>query len=220
MARNKEVIIRSFIRVNYKIRVPKVRCVAPDGAMLGVLAIEEALNMARQHGLDLVEISPNADPPVCRIMDYGKYKYELSQKEKDARKRQHAGDLKEMKFHANVGDHDFETKVKHIREFLEKGNKVKVSLFFRGRENAHRELGFEVVNRVMKETASLCNIEMAPRLIGNSIFAVIAPRSARNPGRPASSESGQNTGRSPDNPVLSPALHPETPGLTDGTATT
>ncbi len=188
--------------MNYKIRVPQVRCIDADGAMLGVVAIEDALNRARMRGLDLVEISPNAEPPVCKIMDYGKYKYELAQKEKEARKRQHADEIKEIKFHANVGDHDFQTKVKHIREFMEDGIKVKISLYFRGRENAHRELGFEVINRVVQAVADLGAPEMAPKLIGNSIFGVLAPRPQKvKPG--GAPVERQNTGRPASNAVVS-----------------
>lgn len=150
------------------------------GGMVGVLSISEAMQMAVRSGLDLVEVSPNAEPPVCRIMDYGKFKYEQSRKEREARKHQHSGEMKEIKFHANVAEHDFETKVNHIRGFLAKGLKVKASLYFRGRENAHRELGFEVMNRVLKETQELSAVDMTPRLIGNSIVMVLSPRSGKS----------------------------------------
>lgn len=171
--------------------------------MLGVITIEEALNRARARGVDLVEISPNAEPPVCKIMDYGKYKYELTQKEKEARKRQHADEIKEIKFHVNVGDHDFMTKVKHIREFLEENIKVKISLYFRGRENAHRELGFEVINRVLREVADLGGPEMTPKLIGNSIFGVLAPKPQKVKAGGGTPGDRQNTGRPPANAVIS-----------------
>lgn len=150
------------------------------GAMVGVLTISEAMQMAVRNGLDLVEVSPNAEPPVCRIMDYGKFKYEQSRKEREARKHQHSGEMKEIKFHANVAEHDFDTKVNHIRGFLGRGIKVKASLYFRGRENAHRELGFEVMNRVLKETQELSSVDMTPRLIGNSIVMVLSPRSGKS----------------------------------------
>jgi translation initiation factor IF-3 len=147
--------------------------------MIGVITLGEALQRAEQLGLDVVEISPNADPPVCRIMDFGKFKYEQSRKEREARKHQHSADMKEMKFHANVAEHDFHTKVTHIRGFLEKGMKVKASLFFRGRENAHRELGFEVMKRVLKECDDLAAVDMSPKLMGSSIVMVIGPRSGK-----------------------------------------
>ena len=160
-----------------------MRVLDAAGAMLGVLSISEAIQMAVRNGLDLVEVSPNAEPPVCRIMDYGKFKYEQSRKEREARKHQHGGEMKEIKFHANVADHDFRTKVNHITGFLDRGIKVKASLYFRGRENAHRELGFEVMNRVLKETEELSTVDMAPRLIGNSIVMVLSPRPNRPPSR-------------------------------------
>ena len=129
--------------------------------------------------LDLVEISPNADPPVCRIMDYGKFRYDESIKQKKARKTGHRQIVKEIKFHANVGDHDYQTKVNHARGFLEKGHKVKVSLTFRGRENAHRELGFEVVQRVLKDCEDLSVVDMAPKLVGRSVVSMLGVRSGK-----------------------------------------
>lgn len=144
--------------------------------MLGVMSTREALTQAQQVGLDLVEISPNADPPVCRIMDFGKYRYEEARKEKMARKHQHQQAVKEMKFHANTAEHDFQTKLNHIKEFLTKGHKVKITLTFRGRENAHKELGFGVMNRVIKECESVSMVDMTPRMLGRSIIAMIGPR--------------------------------------------
>ncbi len=135
----------------------------------------EALKLAQQEGLDLVEVSPNADPPVCRIMDYGKYRYDQSVKRKKARKQSqsHSRAVKEIKFHANVGEHDFDTKMRHVRDFLEKGHKVKLSLQFRGRENAHRELGFEVINRAIASCADVAAVEMEPKLMGRSIVTML-----------------------------------------------
>jgi translation initiation factor IF-3 len=156
-----------------------VRCVGADGSMLGVLPTRDARNLAQQQGFDLVEISPNADPPVCRIMDFGKYQYDESRKQKMARKHQSGHSVKEMKFHSNVGDHDFDTKVRHVREFLEKGHKVKLSLMFRGRENAHRELGFEVINRVLKRCEDVCVVDMAPRMMGRSILAMLGAKTGK-----------------------------------------
>lgn len=182
--------------------------------MMGVVSISEAMSLAVRSGQDLVEVSPNAEPPVCRIMDYGKFKYEQARKEREARKHQHAAEMKEMKFHANVGDHDFETKVNHILGFLEDGIKVKCSLFFRGRENAHRELGFEVMNRVLKACAELAQTDMLPRLIGNSIVMVLSPKSgSKTPGRaePAGARVGTSPGSAPAAPR--PAVSPSAPGV-------
>jgi translation initiation factor IF-3 len=173
----KEAGIRSFVRANQKIRVPKVRCVGPDGSMLGIISTRDALTKAQQVGLDLVEISPNADPPVCRIMDFGKFRYEEAIKEKLARKHQHQQAVKEVKFHASTAEHDYQTKVRHIKEFVVKGHKVKVTLTFRGRENAHKELGFEVMNRVIKDCESVSMVDMPPRMLGRSIISLIGPKS-------------------------------------------
>jgi translation initiation factor IF-3 len=147
--------------------------VAANGDMLGVMPTRDARQKALDAGLDLVEVSPNADPPVCRIMDFGKHRYDETRKQKLARKNSHAHAVKEIKFHANVGEHDYQTKLKHIRTFLEKGHKVKVSLMFRGRENAHRELGFEVINKVIKDCDDLAVVEMTPRLMGRTVGALM-----------------------------------------------
>ena len=143
--------------------------------MAGVIPTHEAIKLAQDQGLDLVEISPNADPPVCKIMDFGKHRYEEGVKRKKAKKQSstHSRAVKEIKFHANVGDHDYETKVSHARKFIEKGHKVKLSLQFRGRENAHRELGFEVINRAIKELEEISVIDMEPKLIGRNIIAML-----------------------------------------------
>jgi translation initiation factor IF-3 len=156
--------------------------------MVGVITTREALKIAQDEGLDLVEVSPNADPPVCRIMDFGKFKYQESLKEKQARKHQHSVVVKEMKFHANVGEHDYRTKINHTRDFLQKGCKVKISLTFRGRENAHRELGFEVVNHVLKDCEDVGVVEMAPRMMGHSIVAMLGGKRLGVSGQPAAPE--------------------------------
>jgi translation initiation factor IF-3 len=153
-----------------------------DGTMVGILPTREAQRLAQSKGLDLVEVSPEADPPVCRIMDFGKYRYNESIKRKQAKKnnttsRKHG--VKEIKFHANVAEHDYQTKVNHARGFLEKGYKVKFSLQFRGRENAHRELGFEVVNRAIKDCEDIAVIDMPPKLMGRQIISVIGKASKK-----------------------------------------
>ena len=132
--------------------------------------------------MDLVEVSPSADPPVCRIMDFGRFRYNESIKRKKARKQSqvHSRAVKEIKFHANVAEHDYRTKVNHARKFLEKGHKVKLSLQFRGRENAHRELGFEVIQRVIKECEDLAGVDMQPKLVGRQVVALIGKRSTKS----------------------------------------
>ena len=144
--------------------------------MLGVMATRDAQRAADAQGLDLVEISPNADPPVCKIMDFGKFRYEESIKRKQARKSQIRQQIKEVKFHASVDEHDLQTKLRHIREFLAEGDKVKVTLQYRGRENAHKELGMEVVTRVIKDLEAIAIVEQQPRLLGRLLGCLLAPR--------------------------------------------
>jgi len=149
--------------------------------MLGVMKTSDALKKARLSGLDLVEISPTARPPVCRIMDHGKYLYDLNRKNKSSRKQQHSHAVKEIKFHSNVEEHDYQTKLSRIVEFVTKGHKVKVSLMFRGRENAHRDLGFKLIERVISDCGELASVDMSPKLIGRHIVSMIAPRAAKIP---------------------------------------
>ncbi len=155
-----------------------VRCILPDGSMGGVLPIREAQELANQNQLDLVEVSPNAEPPVCRIMDFGKYRYEESIRRKESRKHQHRQQTKELKFHANVEDHDIQTKLKKLREFIDKGDKVKLTLRYRGRENAHRELGFEVLQRVIAACEDVAVVEQPPRMLGRMLGCMVAPKPA------------------------------------------
>ena len=136
----------------------------------------EALRLSNEWGLDLVEISPTAKPPLCRIMDFGKYKYDKEKKKKEQKKHQVQTKLKEVKFRVNVGDHDFETKMRNLRKFIEHGDRVKVSLMFKGRENAHRELGFEVIQRVIQDTAEITTVDQAPRLQGRFITTILVPK--------------------------------------------
>jgi len=186
-----------------------VRCINAEGAMLGVIPTRDALKMATEQGLDLVEVSPNAAPPVCRIMDFGRFRYDESIKEKEARKKAHKQILKEVKFHANVGEHDFHYKIEHIRDFLGKGHKVKVSLQFRGRENAHRELGFQVITRVVKECLELCAVELEPRLMGNTIVTMFNPKPAKTTG--GQPEGSRERAAKPSRPPAAPAAEAPSP---------
>ena len=145
------------------------------GNMLGVMATRDAQRMAESRGLDLVEITPNAVPPVCKIMDYGKFKYEESIKAKKARKSQKVQKVKEIKFHPGTDTNDFEYKLKQIRGFLQEGCKVKLTLQYRGRENAHRELGEDVINRVLEALRDECFVEQAPKTLGRILGALIGP---------------------------------------------
>lgn len=153
----------------------QVRCISDTGEQLGVISTSEALRLANASGLDLVEVSPHAKPPVCRIMNFGKYRYEESRKDKLAKKHQASTVVKEMKFHMNVEDHDYHTKLTHIHEFLKKGHRIKASLQFRGRENEHREIGYDLINRLLKDCESQGVAESAPRLFGNNLVTIIRP---------------------------------------------
>ncbi|MBR3956346.1 MAG: translation initiation factor IF-3 [Kiritimatiellae bacterium] len=170
-----------FTRVNFKIRVPQVRVLDAQGNMLGVMPTRDAQRLADQRGLDLVEITPNAQPPVCKIMDYGKFKYEESIREKQARKAQKVQKVKEIKFHPGTDTNDFNYKLNQIRGFLESGCKVKLTLQYRGRENAHRELGEDVINRVLEELKDECFVEQAPKTLGRVLGALIGPPRKNGP---------------------------------------
>src|SRR5918993_1246923 len=158
------------------IRISPVRVITGDGEQLGVLPIEEALAAALERGLDLVEVAPTARPPVVKIMDYGKFKFEEAKAARAAKKKQHVIQLKEVKYRPGIDDHDFETKTRHARRFLEEGNKVKVTLMFRGRQIAHPELGKQVVERVAQELADLAKVESAPSMEGKSMTMILAPK--------------------------------------------
>ena len=170
----------SFIRTNFKIRVPEVRVVDASGKMLGIMPTRKAQALAESQDLDLVEITPGAQPPVCKIMDYGKYRYEESIKQKQARKNAKATQVKEIKFHAGTDVGDVERKVKEILGFIDQGNKVKISLKFRGRENAHKELGTELIDRVLTMCGEKVTVEQAPKLLGRDLSCLIGPRSVKN----------------------------------------
>lgn len=155
--------------------MPEVRLIGANGDQLGIVATYDAQTQARGLGLDLVEISPTSRPPVCRIMDYGKYRYDLSKKEKQSKRSTTATKVKEIQLHPSVGDHDYDVKMRHLRSFLEDGFRVKVALFFRGRENAHKELGFVLMNRVLTDLREIGIVEQAPKLMGKNIQMVVMP---------------------------------------------
>ncbi len=162
--------------MNRQIRISPVRVIGSDGEQLGIMAIEEALASAEDEGLDLVEVAPNSRPPVVRIMDYGKYKYEQARKARQAKKKQHNVQVKEVKFRPGIEDHDFEFKTRHARRFLEEGNKVKVTMMFRGRQVAHPELGREVLDRVAAELDDVGKIESAPDMEGRNMTMILVPK--------------------------------------------
>ncbi len=162
------------VRINQRIRAREVRLIAGDGEQLGVLPIREALSMSEERGVDLVEVAPNATPPVCRLMDYGKYKYEL--KKQAAAKKQKSQVLKEIKFRPNIGDHDLDVKVGRIREFLGEDNKTKIRIFFRGREIVHPELGRKLAKRILEKVADLGGVDIPPKMEGKNLIMVISPK--------------------------------------------
>jgi translation initiation factor IF-3 len=173
--RSGERRINEKVRVNRQIRISPVRVIDPEGEQIGILPIERALEIAEEQGLDLVEVAPMARPPVCRIMDYGKFKYEEQRQAREARKKQHHVQLKEVKMRPGIEDHDFDFKVRHAKKFLEEGNKVKLTMMFRGRQMAHPEYGRKVLDRVFQELQEVSKIEAHPMLEGRSMVMVLAP---------------------------------------------
>jgi translation initiation factor IF-3 len=175
----------SFVKVNGKIRAREVRVIGVDGAQLGVLPLGEAINLARNNGVDLVEIAANATPPVCRLVDFGKFRYEQAKKEKESKKHQHANKVKEIQLSPSIDPHDFGVKLTHAIDFLCEEMKVKVTLRFRGREMAHKEFGFQVVDKFIREIAPFGHPDAPPKLIGKGINVMLSPlprnKRAKNP---------------------------------------
>ena len=175
----------SFIRVNGKIRAREVRIIGVNGEQLGVLSLGDAINLARTNGVDLVEIAPNATPPVCRLVDFGKYRYELAKRDKDAKKHQHANKVKEIQLSANIDPHDFGVKLNHAIDFLCEDMKVKVTLRFRGREMAHKEVGFQQIQKFTTAVTPYGHPDAPPKLIGKGLNVMLSPlprnKRAKNP---------------------------------------
>ncbi|NLE75851.1 MAG: translation initiation factor IF-3 [Chloroflexi bacterium] len=163
-------------RINEQIRVPQVRVITQDGRQVGVLPTREALRLAEEQGVDMVEVAPNADPPVVRLMDYGKFVYERSKKEREARKSQKVTEVKEIHFRPKTGEHDLGYKVKRARQFLESGAKVKVRIRFRGREVTHPEVGLDILRWVADELGDLATVEQAPQPDGRSLLMILSPQ--------------------------------------------
>jgi translation initiation factor IF-3 len=163
-------------RINDRIRAPEIRLIGADGENVGVVTPARALQMAEEAGLDLVEISPTAVPPVCKIMDFGKFKYETQKREAEARKKQKVIEIKEIKFRPGTDTHDYQVKMRSVMKFLEEGDKVKVTLRFRGREMAHQELGLELLNRVAADVGEAGKIESMPKLEGRQMVMMVAPK--------------------------------------------
>ena len=171
----KEDHISTEPRINDRIRVPEVRLVGPDGDQIGVVSIDQALRLAEQADLDLVEISPSARPPVCKIMDYGKFKYESAQKARESRKNQTHVVVKEMKLRPKIDQHDYETKKAHVLRFLKAGDKVKITIMFRGREQSRPELGYRLLQRLAEDVAEHAFVEFSPKQDGRNMVMVLGP---------------------------------------------
>lgn len=169
-------ISKDQLRINDQIRAREVRLVDADGAQLGVVSGRDALRIATEKGLDLVEVAPTARPPVCRIMDYGKFKYEQQKREREARKKQKVINIKEVKMRPNIEDHDFEVRVKNTEKFLKEGDKVKATIMFRGREIVHANLGKAVLDRLLERVQDLCIVERAAKVEGRNMIMILAPK--------------------------------------------
>ena len=166
-------------RINHRIRIPEIRVIDYNGDQLGIMKTNVAFQRAKDYGLDLVEISPTAKPPLCKIMDYGKFKYEQEKKAQRTKKESGTNQTKRSQIYVNVDEHDYKTKLRNLRKFIDNGDRVKVSLMFRGRENAHTQLGFEVINRIIQETVDITTVDQAPRLQGRFVTAILVPKKVK-----------------------------------------
>ena len=196
-------------RINERIRAREVRLVGANGEQIGVKPLPEALHIAREHDLDLVEVAPNANPPVCKIMDFGKFKYEQDVRRKESRRKASNVVIKEMKFRPKIDEHDYTTKTKHVERFLNEGSKVKITIMFRGREMAHPELGKRILDRIAEQVKDVGNVEAAPRVDGRNMLMVLAPVKKQEP------KPGATKPRSPASP---PAEAPPSPEAAAPTA--
>ena len=175
-------------RINERIRVPQVRVIGDEGEQLGVMDTRDAIRTAREKGLDLVEVAATADPPVCRIIDFGKFQYEAKKKANEAKKKQAVIVVKEVKFRPGTDDHDYDYRMKHAREWLKEGDKVKATIWFRGREMTHRELGSRILAKLEGDLQDIGEVEARPRMEGNQMFIIFGPKrhkGAAKPERPA-----------------------------------
>ncbi|WP_084560494.1 translation initiation factor IF-3 [Corynebacterium appendicis] len=169
------VLISAEARINERIRVPEVRLVGPSGEQVGIVRTDDARKLAYEADLDLVEVAPKAKPPVCKIMDYGKYKYEQAQKARESRKNQQQTVVKEQKFRPKIDEHDYQTKKSNVERFLEKGNKVKVTIMFRGREQSRPELGYRLLERLAEDIQEVGQVESRPKQDGRNMTMVLGP---------------------------------------------
>jgi len=171
--------MKKYLKINRAIRAEKVRVISEDGGQIGVLNTKEAIRLAEEKGLDLIEISPNANPPVCKIIDYGKFRYQKTKKEKESKKGQHQVKIKEIKLRPNIDVHDLNTKINRAKEFLGKGNKVRVTCMFRGREMLHIDLGEKLLNKIIKDLEDIAVLEAPFKFMGRILTIVLAPRAKK-----------------------------------------
>ncbi len=209
------------VRVNERIRVPQVRVIGEDGAQIGVLPVREALALAQSRGLDLVEVAATSRPPVCRVMDYGKFKYEQNRRARKAKKKQHQMQLKEVKMRPKIEEHDYDFKIQHARAFLGERDKVKLTITFRGREIAHQDLGYKLIQRAIADLAEQATVESPPRSEGRTLTAVLMPKPSRPGAKPEGVDSSApGAGAAPAKkggvagPVSAVASRTSTPGET------
>jgi translation initiation factor IF-3 len=193
-------------RINDRIRVPEVRLVGPNGEQVGIVAIGDALRLAQEADLDLVEVAPDARPPVCKLMDYGKWKYENAQKAREARRNQSHTVIKEMKLRPKIDPHDYATKKGHVERFLKAGDKVKITIMFRGREQSRPELGFRLLQRLAGDVEELGIVEAAPKQDGRNMIMVMAPHRGAQP-QPARAKRGDQLAAE----ALPPSAEPPAP---------
>ena len=185
--------------------MPQVRVITDDGEQFGVMDTRDAVRLAREKGMDLVEVAPNAEPPVCKIIDFGKFQYEAKKKANEAKKKQVVITVKEVKFRPGTDEHDYSYRMKHAREWLTDGDKVKATIWFRGREMTHRELGARILEKLEKDLADVAEVEMRPRMEGNQMFTIFGPKRHKGgakPERPAT-PTNQDRGASHPPPVSS-----------------
>jgi translation initiation factor IF-3 len=181
-------VITVELRINDRIRVAQVRLIGAEGEQIGIISVEKALELAEQLDLDLVEVAPDSQPPVCKLMDYGKFKYEAAQKAREAKKNQVNAQVKEMKFRPKIDDHDYETKKGHIARFLIAGDKVKVRIMFRGREQSRPEMGRKLLERLIEDLAEIGFVESSPLLDGRDMVMVVAPMKKKTSKKTTSSD--------------------------------
>lgn len=210
-----------FVRINERIRAKEIRVIDEEGKQLGIMPPYEALKIARTQGLDLVEVAPTANPPVCRIINYGKYLYQQDKRQREARKHQKSIELKEVKFRPRTSEHDFQVKRDHIAGFLQEGNKVKATIMFRGREMAHRDIGWQMIERLIQEIGEVGQVETRPRQEGPNLTAILAPKKTTGKGQapkaPPSEQPPQVSGPAKLSPrptirAAKPAISPDPAG--------